>query len=320
MRQRSGRRCRARACDNPAMRPILLALTLVAAPLFAQDEAKPNSAPKKDLHRLNPDHERTPFSAAEIRDGCQPGRVTIFRIENAAGQKALQAFRFLEANDEGAVFEVAMFSPDGKRQLNQSKNTSTWVGFQSHASFPKEQTTRSESKVKTPAGTFDCWQYLVLEKVQGNTAEKRYYFAKKLAGPPVKMTIHVEGKRQFEMMMVEYRDGTESARLKAMGFKGVAGASDAQKEEYAAAFVKREDREGTVADAVKRQVHKAEAPVIFKALDKDGDGQLTREELAAGAGTRDAKVIAELFWRLDHNADGAVTREEFLKVTSGWVL
>ncbi len=58
---------------------------------------------------------------------------------------------------------------------------------------------------------------------------------------------------------------------------------------------------------------KADASVdraeLFKKLDKDGDGRLSREEFSAGRGTADA---AEWFARRDVDGDGFISRAEFL--------
>lgn len=294
----------ARACDNSAMRQTVTALCLLCAPLFAEDAA--HSA--KDPYRLHPDHMRTPFSAAEIRAGCPVGRVSIFRMDSN-GQRALQVFHFLTNDEKGADFEVAMLSPDGKQQIQQSKSRSTWVQFQSHASFAKDITTRSEARITTPAGTFDCWRYLVVERKPGKTSEKRLYFAKRIPGPPIKMTTHVNGKMAFEMALVEHKDGTEAAMLNRLGFKGVAGAPDEKIVNYAAAFAKLESPEVTEADYVKARVHAAEAVAIFKALDKDADGKLSAAECTP----------EKLFQRLDHDANRSVSAEEFATVTARWL-
>ena len=53
----------------------------------------------------------------------------------------------------------------------------------------------------------------------------------------------------------------------------------------------------------------AERATLFRKLDKDGDGRLSREEFSAGRGTADA---AEWFARRDADGDGFISRAEFL--------
>ena len=47
----------------------------------------------------------------------------------------------------------------------------------------------------------------------------------------------------------------------------------------------------------------------FAALDRNGDGKLTRDELAAGNPQRDA-VVNRVFDRIDRNRDGSISAEE----------
>lgn len=53
----------------------------------------------------------------------------------------------------------------------------------------------------------------------------------------------------------------------------------------------------------------ADRATLFRKLDKDGDGRLSREEFSAGRGTADA---AEWFARRDADGDGFISRAEFL--------
>jgi len=301
------------------MRVLPIVLALLAPLVFAQEMEE---KPQEDPYRLKPDHARTPFSAAEIRAACPAGRVTVLRMERLTGERFLQVFRFHKGDEEGTELETAMLSPDGKNQLSSQRGRTKWADLQAHASYPKDQTTRTEKRVKTPAGTFDCWQYLVVTKLQDKgverTMERRFWFAKNLAGPPVKMTVHLDGKKTFDMLLVENRNGNEAALLKAMGFEGVAGATDEQKKKYAAVYEKLEKKEGSEADYVGERVHAAEAAAIFQRIDKDADGKLSLEEIVKGSGIVEPKHAGRAFAQLDHDANGSVSPEEFGKVTGNW--
>ncbi|MDP1588111.1 MAG: EF-hand domain-containing protein [Prosthecobacter sp.] len=50
---------------------------------------------------------------------------------------------------------------------------------------------------------------------------------------------------------------------------------------------------------------------MFKRVDKDGNGSVSKEEYMAGPGKKDAAKGAERFGKLDKNADGSLSKEEF---------
>lgn len=64
-----------------------------------------------------------------------------------------------------------------------------------------------------------------------------------------------------------------------------------------------------------KQGGKANPETIFKRLDKDGDGALTKEEFAAKA--KDASKAATRFAKLDKNSDGKLTLAEIKDRKSG---
>ena len=60
--------------------------------------------------------------------------------------------------------------------------------------------------------------------------------------------------------------------------------------------------------ALAKDMNKSDAPVsgdVFKSLDTDGDGKISRSEAAA-----DSK-ISDSFDKLDRNSDGFITKHEF---------
>jgi Ca2+-binding EF-hand superfamily protein len=56
-------------------------------------------------------------------------------------------------------------------------------------------------------------------------------------------------------------------------------------------------------------------PVAFEAIDLDGDGQITAQEMSEYRSTRAADRIARLFERADANEDGLLSAEEIQAVS-----
>jgi Ca2+-binding EF-hand superfamily protein len=56
---------------------------------------------------------------------------------------------------------------------------------------------------------------------------------------------------------------------------------------------------------------KASPEEMFKRIDKDGNGSISKEEYMAGPGKKDAAKGAERFGKLDKNTDGSLSKEEF---------
>ncbi len=152
-----------------------------------------------ETHRLQPDHAPTPFSAEEIRAGCQPQRTIRLRVEPADAEPFIRVNRFLEADAEGALQEARRFSLSGTPLEPASVQRVTWIGFQEHASFPEEATTIETGTVDLPGGSYPCWHYLVRE---GDT-ERSFWFAKSLPGMPVRMEEREGGALTFRMLMLE---------------------------------------------------------------------------------------------------------------------
>lgn len=160
-----------------------------------------------EAHRLQADHAPTPFSAAEIRAGCQPPRTIRLRVE-PAGQAAFERVnRFVEADLDGALQETQRFSLDGAPLDEPIRQRATWLGFQEHASFPERLTTISEESIELPAGRFDCWLY----QVRDGGDERRFWFARDLPGMPIRMEEHEDGVLTFRMVMLENVPGATLA-------------------------------------------------------------------------------------------------------------
>ena len=115
--------------------------------------------------------------------------------------------RFLEADAHGALQEQQRFTPDGAPLDEASADRVTWIGFQSHASFPEEQTTIGEERIELPAGAFECWRYTVRD----GASVSDFWFAKELPGMPVRMEQRDAGALVFRMVMLENVPGATLA-------------------------------------------------------------------------------------------------------------
>lgn len=154
---------------------------------------------------MQSDHAPTPFSAAQIRAACPVGRVDTFLIESADRPPVHQTTRFVHSTFNGAVFEASMSTLDGKPVGEPLRARATWDDLQAHASHPASTTRITDDVVRVPAGSFDCWVYTVTTGVD----VQRLYFAKDLAGPPVRAVQEVDGEERLDMQLVEHRvDGS----------------------------------------------------------------------------------------------------------------
>jgi hypothetical protein len=151
-----------------------------------------------ESHRLRPDHLPTPFSAAEIRDGCPAGRTILIREESAGKEPTFRRIVFMEVDGETSVQELQSTDADGTPLGEASLGRATWLDLQRHASQPADATEVGEVALDLPFGTFDCWLYTVLRP----DGELRFWFAKELAGMPVQIEEWVDGALASRMLMV----------------------------------------------------------------------------------------------------------------------
>ena len=179
------------------LRTVLLLSLLLAGAAAEQDE-----------RRLKPDHARTPFTAAQIREACPEGRTSTYRLEVPKQDPVLQPFRFVDCDEKGCKLEVAVRKagePPPRSRPAVSKKT--WKELQAHASFPEKETEITEETITVPAGKFVCLLYTVTKKTGSAETVSRYYFAKKLPGPPVRLLRTVDGKSAFTLTLVEHLPG-----------------------------------------------------------------------------------------------------------------
>jgi len=137
-----------------------------------------------ESHRLQPDHLPTPFSAEQIRDYNRPGRTMHLRTEVPGEKPSYRVIRFVEVDADGAVQEHWAADEIGEPIGELVRRRTTWIGFQYHASQPRDLTTVDELELELPFGRFDCWRYTVRGENEDSTI---FWFAKELPGMPVQI-------------------------------------------------------------------------------------------------------------------------------------
>jgi hypothetical protein len=135
-----------------------------------------------DPRRLRPDHLPTPFSADEIRAGCQPGRTVRSLVIEPGKDPVIGVTRFVAADPEGGEQETWRETLEGQPLSEPVRRRSTWLELQEHASFPAATTERLEGEMDIPAGRFACLRYSHREGDQVRT----FWFARSAPGMPLR--------------------------------------------------------------------------------------------------------------------------------------
>jgi hypothetical protein len=154
--------------------------------------------PSADARRMRPEHAPTPFTADQIREACPVGRRSTFRVEMPGRAPFLQTFHFTAADAKGAEVTFTIRDEGGRMLGEPTTSKSAWRGFQSHASYPAEQTTITEGEETLPAGTFRGFLY----RVEDAETSTEAFFARDLPGPPVRMVRSREGAVELSMTLV----------------------------------------------------------------------------------------------------------------------
>ena len=152
-----------------------------------------------DPHLLHRDHLPTPFTADEIRAGCQPGRtIRLLVVEPNAAPK-VRVTRFVSADANGAEQDSWEETPDGTPLTVPQRGRSMWLDLQRHASFPAATTERTEEEIEIPAGRFDCLRYTNDE----GEAVRTFWFARSVPGMPLRFEERVDGDLVFSSTAIE---------------------------------------------------------------------------------------------------------------------
>ncbi len=114
-----------------------------------------------------------------------------------------QRWTWTAVDPDGCTIASTLHDADGNLLADEGAARSTWAELMGHAVFPAARTTREDSRVEVPAGTFDTWHYTVTDTVDGAPVVKRFHFAKTLPGPPLLYTLESGGVEVFRMTMIE---------------------------------------------------------------------------------------------------------------------
>ena len=140
-----------------------------------------------ETHRLRPDHLPTPFSAAQIRAANPPGRVVTFVITTPGEPEVRNVTAWLDGDEAVARFRTSDLSAAGVLLGPPTEGEAAWEELQAHASFPAAATTVEEASVEVPAGRYACWLYTVTSGGDEAKTVTRFWFARDLPGPPVRL-------------------------------------------------------------------------------------------------------------------------------------
>jgi hypothetical protein len=198
-------------------RPLLAAITLALALLAAgcRPSPLPNPPPNPPTSPADPGTyggptgpAPTPFSAVQLRGASAPGRTWVFAVTLPDGAVARRVLRFTVTGEVGGTLVTTTLQPDGATPLGPPEESEfTWTELESHARFPGGRTRVDEETVETRAGRFEALRYTV----EGEGGVTRYWFAKDLPGPPVRMLQEGPRGAAFTMELLEHTPGQRPA-------------------------------------------------------------------------------------------------------------
>ena len=148
-----------------------------------------------ETNRISPDRAPTPFSAAEIAAACAPGRVNVYRIEEAGSPPVVMRWEFVDGDAGSGESRYQTFGEDGTPLGDPQTARARWTDLQGHASYPEALTTITHDVVEVPGGRFDCWRYTIDDGDEQTEA----WCAGDLPGPPV-LKIHRDADRELSRM------------------------------------------------------------------------------------------------------------------------
>jgi len=175
---------------------VLLVACGGAAP-EVETRARPADAPA-EAPAAEPATAPTPFTAAQIRDGCPTGRWSVYRYTTPEGVTR-RRMTFVQTDANVAWFDVVALDEDDEPIGEIEGGDATWEELRQHAAYPVPATTISDATLETPAGTFETRLYTVVDEEAGTTT--RAWFAPSLPGPPVRHRVERDGELVSDMIL-----------------------------------------------------------------------------------------------------------------------
>jgi hypothetical protein len=148
---------------------------------------------------LRAGHLPTPFIAAEIREGCPPGRTVRTLVVEAGAEPVVRVIRFVSSDADGADRESWTETPDGRPLTEPEHGHATWLELQEHASMPADATRIAVETIDIPASRYDCLRYT---RVDGDTIDT-FWFAKMAPGMPLRFEQRIGGELVFSSTAIE---------------------------------------------------------------------------------------------------------------------
>lgn len=179
---------------------LLPAIALAAACSGASGGAPP--AYPEGLVDIGGDLAPVPLAPGELGRRIPEGSTITFRLEAAGQPPFLVTTEFVEVDEAGATMRDTQTELDGTPRGEPTTARATWEELESHAHFPRETTTITETEIDVPAGTFAAYRYEIRTTDDGVPTVTRLWFAKELPGPPVKMVRVAGDATTLEMTLV----------------------------------------------------------------------------------------------------------------------
>ena len=197
---------------SPSLLALVLAVVLPTIGTIACHSTPSLPSMPPEANRMQPDHAPTPFSADEIRAACPEGRWNLFEMQTTGKAKLWQLSTFEHSDEHGADFQGVVVNEEGAEVGSPARDTATWHQLQAHASFPSALTEIRADTYRSDAGKFDCWLYVVTEHTGDKEIVQRFWFARNLPGPPVRVEQREDGTVTFEMKLVQTGTSREDLR------------------------------------------------------------------------------------------------------------
>jgi hypothetical protein len=143
-----------------------------------------------------------PYGSRQLRQALPVGSRITIRNE-AKGKVHFEEYEVIEADREYLTMTHQITRETGEVVDDLGESDYSWNELRDQAAFPVDRTVRSEGSIEVPVGSFDTWLYVVTEQDdQGRPEVTYYHFAKELPGPPVVMSVVIDGKTTLNRTMV----------------------------------------------------------------------------------------------------------------------
>jgi len=151
---------------------------------------------------------------AQLRAATQAGRSMVFVVEWPGKPSVRKRFVFVSADNERVTIASDIIDDKDKAVAEPEMETSTWEQLRRHALYPKDHTTITAAVAETPAGSFPCKKYTMVEKEPDGDKRTVACFANDLPGPPVELEVEKGGRLVMSMTLVKHAPGMAEAPAK----------------------------------------------------------------------------------------------------------